>query len=552
MLLAAVSHHLTGIDYLVVAIFLLGLLGMGVYFSRQQTSSEEYFIGRRQFPSFIVGISIVATLLSTITYLAAPGEMIQYGLAFATQILALPFWLLVVVVFWVPFFMRYRLTSIYEYIELRFGYRTRLLAASLFILMRFGWMGMIIYTAGRAVADVTSNLPGLFEEWTTWSLSADAWLVCVILSMGIIATAYTFLGGIRVVIWTDVIQFTIMIGGAALAIAYVWWQTDEGPAVWWSNASSLARAEPIWFSTDLQVERTVFLVCLNAFFWRVCTHCADQVATQRYFSTKNSRAALVSNVVGALGDFLLMIVLGTVGLALLTFFSPEFNPDITAGTGPFGGVFDPSDPDDAKSAFPAFIVSYLPPGISGLIMAALFAAAMSSIDSGMNSISAVVTVDFYRRWNQTSQRGDREMVVARYTTLLTGVAVTGVALFVARVLAVDPANQNIVDLSIRVFNLFLGPLAAMFMAGIFLPRVSSSAVVWATLAGIVLAVLLSFWKDLTGAADSPPALLVTPLSTLGTVLLAGLFGLLLPAPAAERLAGHTWATRREIVEPPDA
>ncbi len=589
--LLAVQMGLSGIDYLVVVVYLGGMLAMGVYFSARQTSSEEYFVGRRSLPPLVVGLSLVATLLSTITYLAAPGDMIQHGLAFATAILSVPFWLAVVLRYWVPFFMRYRLTSVYEYAGLRFNRATRWLAASLFVLMRFGWMGMIIYTATGAVAEMTVDLPQRITALTGLPVSEQQYFYGLIIGLGLVATFYTFLGGIRVVIWTDVVQFVVMMGGAAFVIGYVWTVTGRGPLAWWNDASGLDRAAPVWFGWTATEDRpawlawttsqrTVFFVVLNAFFWRICTHCSDQVATQRYFTTAGVREALRSNVASAVGDFILVAMLGTVGMALLSFYTQHQQQNITATVAAadqtlpdreamrlhaqvlaanFPEGFDPAQPEHAKNAFPVFIVSYMPLGLAGLIMSALFAAAMSSIDSGINSISAVVTTDFYRPLHGAQANTATEMRVARWTTLLTGVAITGVAFLIAVVIAADPENRNIIDLSIRVFNLFLGPLATIFIAGIFFPWVGSTAVMLACVLGVAVSIVLGFWEPVferlgemmpwcaTVAELAPSPLLVTPAGTVVSVLIAALLGFCLPSPAAEQIDGHTWWTRHRVV-----
>lgn len=551
-MLFAVENHLGALDYLVVVFYFLAMIGVGVYFSGGQTSQEEYFVGRRSLPAFAIGLSLVSTLLSTITYLAAPGDMIQHGLAFATQLLALPFWLTIVLWFWIPFFMRYQLTSVYQYLELRFSYALRVMGALLFLLMRFGWAGMIVYTASRAVALMTADVPQHVQSWTGWEINEYGWLVCLMLALGVVTTAYTFLGGMRAVVWTDVTQFIVMFGGAIASIAYVWIKTGNGPATWWDQAQQMDRAAPVWIGSDWTADRTVLLVCLNTFFWRVCTHCGDQVATQRYFATSGKLDALRSNIVGAVGDLCMTVVLGLVGLALLGFFSPQFNPAVAEGRGPFGGQFDPNNPADASQAFPAFIVSFLPDGVGGLIMAALFAAAMSSISSGLNSISAVATVDFYRPWRKGPPNQTMELLVGRLSTLAAGVAMTAVAFLVATVIAADPENQNIIDLSVKVFNLFLGPLASLFIVGIFVPRASGLAAALATLMGIVVALAICFWSNLSHVwpeifqGRGPSVLLVIPIATCFTVLAATLLSLVLPTADPRRIVGHTWWTREQL------
>jgi SSS family solute:Na+ symporter len=393
--------------------------------------------------------------------------------------------------------------------------------------MRFGWMGMVIYTASDAVATMTQNLPeGLLGRDLT-PLDMRNWLLVLIAALGVVATAYTFLGGIRAVVWTDVVQALVMGGGALFVVLYVWNSTGEGPLAWWQQASQQHRAAPILFSSDIRLERTVFLVLLNGFFWRICTHCSDQVATQRYFTVDGARSAVRSNVIGALGDIIIQLLLGMVGLGLVVFFAASI---------------DPANPNDAKEAFPGFILNHMPHGLAGMLMASLFAAAMSSIDSGINSISAVVTVDFFGFGGRRDPSGQDELRIARHTTIVSGIAVTLVAMFITLVIAADPQSRNIIDLSVKVFNVFLGPLGAIFIVGVLLPWVGTAAMNTAAALGILWAVFLAAFEPLTGASP-PSALLVIPLSTCGTAVLAAVLGALFPSPKAERIAGHTWWTR---------
>jgi solute:Na+ symporter, SSS family len=541
----AMARGLGLVDGGVIAIYLLAMIVVGLYFSRGQTSNEEYLLGKRNMSPLLVGISLVATLVSTISYLATPGDMIQHGVAFATTVLAVPLWLTVILYVWVPFFMRYRFTSIYEYVELRFNRAARSLAAGLFILMRLGWMGLIIYTAGRAVAQMTANAPAALADRFGAHISPEQWLYLIMIVMGLTTTAYTYLGGIRAVIWTDFAQFTVMTAGVLFTIGYIWSTTGAGPVRWWHDAAQHRHGMLTWFSSDLTVERTAFLVILDTFFWKICTHCSDQVATQRYFSTRGTKEALRSNVIAALADFLLIGLLGVLGLALVSFYS---SPERASAV--FGGTFDPLNADHAAQAFPRFVVDCLPIGMAGLVVAALLSAAMSSISSGINSVSAVVVTDFRRRANSTAA-GGRETSRAREYSLITGGAITGIAFLIALVIAADPRNRNIIDLSQKVFNLFLGPLGGLFIAGVFFPFVGSAAAIVATIFGVALAIVVCFAKEMFRLPHGAPVLLVTPTTTVATVLAAVLLGSIFPRPDRRRIDGHTWWTRHKI-RPPTA
>lgn len=529
------------LDLGVLVAYLGTMVLIGIYCSLRQTSTDEYLLGGRTMSPLLVGISLIATLLSTVTYLGAPGDMIQFGPAFACGILAMPFWLLVVSRVWIPFFMRYRLTSIYEYAELRFSRTARLFAATLFVLMRLGWMGMIVYTAGDAIAQMTANLPALLEDRFGLALSPQHWLLLVMIAMLATTTAYTVVGGIRAVMWTDFVQFIVMMAGVLLAIGAVWVESGVGPAAWWQEAARQRREMVQWFSTDWTIERTLVLVVAEVFFWRICVQCSDQVATQRYFSTGGIKNAVRANVVAATADFAILALFAVLGLALLHYFtSSQHSAQV------FGGAFDPHNSRHARDAFPRFILHALPGGVSGLVVAALLSAAMSSLSSGINSVSAVIVTDLRRDSPHGRLDSRSEVQVARGLSFLIGGAVAVVGIGIALYLSANPRHQNITDLANRVFNVFVGPLGGLFMAGMFLPWVGNWAAIGATAIGLACGLFFSFFREILGVQAGPSTLLITPATTVLTVTAAALFGMVLPKPAKSNVEGHTWWTRHHF------
>ena len=538
------NRGLQGLDYAVVAVYLATVLGVGFYFSRQQSESEDYFVAGRQMPWLAVGLSIMASLLSTLSYLAAPGEMIKNGPAMAIGWLVVPFVFLVVSFLWLPFLMRLELTSVYEYLDRRFGRVASQLASILFVfVLRLFWMGLIVLTASEAVADIT------YESITRLigtGLSPDNWTLIVLLSVGILATFYTVLGGIKAVIWTDVVQTIILILGAILTLVIIAVDTGTGPLDWWATISSTeggGHAMPPAWSWDLSERNVIGFALLNSVFWYCCTFLGDQVAMQRYFTTRSLSAAIKSNVVNFACDLIVMILLAACGMALLSYYLS--NPvEIVPG------ITDPRDAAVADKVFPHFIGHGLPVGLSGLVVAALFAVAMSSLDSGINSVATVLTVDFIRH-RRPGMSSAEELVIARRLSIGVGVGCTLLALG----LMVMPDHFNIIDISSRTFNCALGPLATMFIVGMFLPHVGEKAVVIATLSGTLIALLVSWWTEalyfvgLTGATSlaeavetvsRPGTFLITPLSATATFLLAALLGGFLPNADLDKTRKLTW------------
>jgi SSS family solute:Na+ symporter len=539
-LLASASTGLKPIDYVIMLAYVAGLLGIGVYLARRQESTEDFFVGGRSMPWWAVGLSMLATLMSTLTYLGSPGELIQHGIGQSTSLLALPFAFLVIGFLWVPFFMRLGLTSAYEYVERRFDLPTRMLAVGLYLFLRFVWMGAILFTASRALAQLTEDTgPAFLAKASGGALEFDhdSWLLAVLITTGVVSTLYTALGGIRAVIWTDVLQFTFLFSGAVVTLILVAAKTGTGPVDWWRTATAgggEGHTLPPLASWDMSTRVTLLWTVLGGFMWHICTHASDQVALQRYFTTRSASAARRTAAVNYLADFTMAVLLAMVGMALLTYFS-----DTRYVTEILPGITDPRDPRVADRIFPHFIAHGLPVGISGLVVAAVFAVAQSSIDSGINSTATVITVDLVARFKRSAMTDRVELRLAQGLTLVIGAVVTATGL----ALTMLPERYNILDVTLKTFNLALGPLGAIFMAGMLMPHVGSRAVLAAGMIGTLCAVYFAFGDMLNEERGLTP-FLVIPLSWLVTFTLAAFLGGLMRRPAPEQLRGLTW---RDVV-----
>lgn len=266
-----VSDGLTVLDWAIVILYAVGVIGLGWYFSRKQTSTKEYFLGSGNMHPVLIGISLFATLLSTISYLATPGEVIAKGPAIlcGSLLRIVPIYLIVGFVI-IPVYMRQRVTSAYELLEEKLGVGLRLLGATMFILLRLFWMTMLIYFAAKAMAVM---------------LAVDAkWVPLIVLFTGFVAIIYTSLGGLRAVVITDLVQGILLLVGALLVILTVtihfrgfsWFPTQ-----WQDNWDK----QPI-FSFNPAIRVTMIGLTINGILWYVCTAGGDQTVIQRFMSTK--------------------------------------------------------------------------------------------------------------------------------------------------------------------------------------------------------------------------------------------------------------------------
>ncbi|MBP90088.1 MAG: hypothetical protein CMJ64_25840 [Planctomycetaceae bacterium] len=532
-------------DHAVIVIYLIGMIAFGAYLSRRQSSNDEYFLAGRNMPWFAVGMSVIASLLSSLTYLSEPGEVWKSGVTHIFgKMLAIPLEMLIVWCFCIPFMMRFRYTSAYEYLGGRFGPSARRLGASLFILMVVLWMGFVVLLSAKALARV-SDLPipasvsNVFKNVGVAEPESSARLLVVILTVGTVATIYTMLGGLRAVIWTDVVQVVLLVGGGLFTIGFVAVTTNSSLADWYSSAtqhlaaSDNPHALPL-FSMDPFVRATVVTVALNMCIWHVCTHVGNQMTVQRYFSTSDAKAARRSFVTGSLLGVGINLMLVVLGLAVLYFYFGQGIP-IDRGL-----VSD----KEQSLIFPTFAVSRLPAGCGGAILAALLAAAMSSIDSGINSIATVLASERKRnsKTETTSNVGE-----AKRITLLAGTLIT----FAAYGLSFLPSTWGVVDAMPRTFNAITAPLGGLFLVGMFLPRVGEKAVIGGVALGLATSVGLGYFELLAptlaawGFSVPERSLSFTwimPCSLTVTFIASLLLSLSSPTTPKD-VAGLTWVTR---------
>lgn len=442
MLLAETHQGLAPIDWIIIAAYAAATIGLGWYYSRRQKSTQEYFVGSGHMNPLLIGVSLFATLLSTISYLSMPGEALGKGpVHMLSTLLVYPFVFLIVGFVLLPVYMRQRVTSAYELLEARLGLSIRLLGASMFIALRLVWMALLVYLTAKAVA-IMIGIP---------AAEAPRWIPWIALTTGSIAVIYTSLGGLRAVVITDFMQTTLLYGGALLVLGVVTF--DLGGFHWFPTEWN-----PIWdrqpiISVDPSTRVTVFSAFLSFLIWYVCTSGGDQTSVQRFMSTSDARAARRALATQLCVAVIVGLTLGLVGFALLGYYTahPELVPETMTLK------------QHADDAFPRFIAYHLPAGISGLVVSAMFAAAMSSVDSGVNSITAVVLTDFLDRFGKRPQSERGHVLLARLLALSIGTAVVLGSSFMQYI------PGNITAVTNKTSNLLTTPIFCLFFFALFVP-----------------------------------------------------------------------------------
>ncbi|TWU11168.1 Sodium/glucose cotransporter [Novipirellula galeiformis] len=449
------------IDWIILLIYALSTIGLGWYFGRKQESSDEYFVGSGKMNPILIGVSLFATLLSTISYLALPGEVAGKGPSFLTNYLAYPFIYLFIAMILLPVYMRQRVTSAYELLENQLGLSIRMLGATMFLLLRLVWMSVLVYLTAKAIA----TMIGVGDEMVPW----------IVLVTGAFAITYTSLGGLRAVVITDLMQTVLLYGGALLVLGTITWNMGGFgwfPTQWQSDVWDRQQI----FSWDPATRVTVFGSILSVFLWTVATAAGDQVAVQRFMATKDAKTARRAIAIQLAVGAIVGITLGLVGVALLGYY--QANPELL-----------PRDTTlrlQADELFPYFIANRLPPVITGLVVSGLFAAAMSSIDSGVNSITAVVMTDFLDRFGWKPSTQAKHLLFAR----LLAVAIGAVIVLSSSLIQYIPGN--FLAITNKTVNLLSIPIALLFFFALFVPFSNAIGVWIATIASVSVAVLVAF------------------------------------------------------------
>ncbi len=449
--LAPETSEFSPVDYLTLGCYLLGLVMMGLYFAGKGSDTEDFFLAGRRMPWWATGLSIFGTQLSSISFMAVPAKVfatdwVYFLLQMTIVMIAFP-----VVFLYLPHFRRQRMTSAYEYLEARFNLPVRLYASLSFVLYQLGRMAIVLFLPAIALTAVTG---------------IDVYLC--ILVMGVMATAYTVIGGIRAVIWTDVVQVFVLYGGALLSLIILIQSLDGGLSGIVSAGLEYDKFHMFNWTWDWTTT-AVWVVLVGNLFMNLVPYTSDQAVVQRYFTTKDEKSAARSiwtNAVLLVPSTLTLFLLGT-GLWAFYRTHPE--------------LLNPALPTD--SIFPLFISQQLPVGVAGLLIAGVFAASMSTLDSSLNSVAAALVTDFYARFRPRSSEAVR-LKLARWLTAGLGAAATAASIALATF-----DIGSLWDAFQGMMGLLGGGLAGLFALGIFFKRANGRG----AMTGAVASVVILYW-----------------------------------------------------------
>ena len=520
--------NLTLLDIVMLAGYLGCMALMGLWFSRKNTNTEEYFVGGRSFPGWAIGLSMVGTSISSVTFLAFPADAYKTGWLRFLPNLMLPVAVLIAAYVFLPFFRRGNLTTAYEYLEERFGPSIRVYAAFSFIIAQLFRVSIILYLISLVVHEMTGLDPTL----------------CIFVG-GVLVAFYTVIGGIDAVVWTDVVQTIVLVVGGLVCMVYIVAHLPGGLSEIFSVASEhgkFALAEvnngvaqaPSWALSFS--EKTVTMMLLLGLMAYLTEYCSNQNIVQRYVaakSTKEAKRAMFICTAASVPIWAFFMFLGTSLYVYYQAFPDPRAVEMLTGV------------RKAEQVLPYFIMTQLPPGVAGLVIAAALAAAMSSLDSSINAISTVGVVDIYRRHMVKTQADRHYLKVAWGIATFAAVFMIGGAIVLAKI-----ETKTLQDTAAIITSLLAGGMLGVFFIGFFTRRGDARAV-WL---GIACSFTFTLWTVVAKyRPDMLPDALAVPFDLYYTGLLGNLImfgvgyagGVLLPTKPRDLKRLTIWDQRAD-------
>jgi len=493
------------VDYVVLGLYLAGMLGIGVYFARGQKTEDDYLMGGRNMNWFLVAMAACATLFSGVSVTGHPGYVFAhdntmfpavFGLAIGAPLVMLS----------LPYLVGLRLFSVYGYLEKRFSFGLRGLASLIFLVNKGVYLTLVIYTAA-ILLDASTPL--------------SFWQAAVV--VGFISTGLTLLGGMKAVIWSDAVQLVIMVAGFASVIGYISLADSEGVRALWNTAHEAGRTRTFNWSLDWTANTVWALVCFYATA-SALGHLTDQVFIQRLFAIGGSRAVVrgyattVGMVIAFHGIFFIT------GALLYGFY--------TRGL----GHLPPEIAQQGDKVLPYFISTQLPAGLAGLVLAALIAATISTATSVLNSLATVAINDFYARLWVKDRSPGHYVLVSRLLTLLWGLWGVATVGYLVR-------YQSVVTGYVEITGLTISPLGGIFFLGLFTKRATGRGVIVGALTGVAASLLVAHLNDVFPQAPKVNPHWLYPTGALTTIAVGYAASLLLPGPRnqADRIQGEKHA-----------
>ncbi len=437
------------LNYVILVVYLALMFYIGVKLSGKQETTDDLFLAKRSMPWILVGMSMFASMTSAISYMGIPGRAFEENASLVIggilSVIIAP----VLVVLFYPFYRKLHVTTSYEFVGMRYGPAGRYATSVLFLFARFGWLGTAVFA------------PAL-----TLSITCGVDLTMSILLMGVVSIAYTTIGGLAAVIWTDAAQYVLMVAGAIWVAVVLCMQVPGGAPGILHYAATNNHGVDLSFKFDW-FQMSALAVLIGTFFSMMQDYGTDQVTVQRLLAAKDNKGVTKAVIFNGFTDLLMTSLLVFIGLGMFAYYQ-------------MNGITLPANiTEKADRVFPYFIMHVLPMGVSGLLVVAIYAAAMSSISAGTNSVVTVLMNDLMKPFRKKEHVTDekKDLLLGRVLTIAVGILTIGIA-FVAG------QQKSLLDASQTFLGLFAAPVLSLFLLGMLTRR----AHFWGWFVGVVCSI----------------------------------------------------------------
>jgi solute:Na+ symporter, SSS family len=446
-----ISLHL--VDYIIIVCFLVVTLVVGFMFAHRQNSLKSFFLAQGRIPAWAIGMSLLATLISSVTFLAYPGEGYTSNWILLVQGLMVPVILLGTIWFIVPLYRKVIGLSTYEYFEKRFGVFARYYSSLAFVLRQFSSMGTVLFLLALA-------LDGMIGGNTT----------LMIIVIGLIIIAVNLMGGIEAVIWLDVFQGFMLFATGIICLSVILFSADGGPAAVWEIAKANGRTGFGPYGTDL-TKLTFLVMAINGAFYAIQKYGTDQTVVQRYLTARTDKGAIRASLMGILLTVPVWMLFMFIGTALFSFYQQHSLPQ---------GI-------RAEQVFPYFIATRLPVGVTGLILSAMISAAICSLSADLNSLAAVGVEDYYKKMRRNRPDGDY-LKAGKWTVVISGLIAISIGC-----LYINVGGEGVLGIVFTLYAIFSGGIVGIFLLGVFSARANRQGIN----IGIITCIIFTAYAFLT-------------------------------------------------------
>jgi SSS family solute:Na+ symporter len=474
----------SAIDYIVLFAYLAGITIFGVLFRKSQKTVKDYFVGAKNINWIVISLSIVATETSTLTLIGVPAiAYANYALpeqggnyTYLQVVIGYVIARFIISLLFIPAYFRGEMLTAYKLLENRFGTGTKNFAASMFLVMRALAEGVRIFAASIVLSAVLGTSLPSFPNLTYWSIAI----------VGVLTLIYTFEGGIAAVIWTDLIQFIIYVGGSLVAAYMLLTLVPGGWNEIYAQGAAGGKFQTFSFQWSYNLPFTFWAGLFGGTFMTMASHGTDQLLVQRLLTCKNQRDSQKALILSGFVVLLQFALFLTIGVMLYSYYAHvPIDPTMSAAQ------CLKEVPATCDRIFPQFIVAQLPHGISGLVIAAIFAAAMSNLSGSLNSLASTTVLDFYKPLIDPNASDESLLRLSRWLTAIWGVVLIILAFLVAQ------GIQSVLFAGLTIASLVYGPMLGAFLLGVLTKRANQTGVIAGMLASIIVMLTLKS-ADLLG------------------------------------------------------